>query len=364
MKKQTGNDQCTPKGRDVMMKRIVKYGAVVLLVIICISAFENQKAEARGKKVKKVALTLGGDYILVKRHKCLKKAKRVKTKCSNKSIVQVKYLKNHKDKRLRIVAKKKGIATITVKCFYKKRRTRTVRYRIRVLEKRKAIEKAKEAFKLQNQYRNEKGVQELKWSDEIYQFCMYRMRTSGYDEHKNLGRDIKNYFGMYADFQSIIFAENMAKGSFAATAIKAWKNSSRHNLNMLDGNHVCGAIATYNGMWFAIFFDRDIDLIENWKAYHLKEIVVKRYDTVTGSAISGSTIGYYDIENRQDTLKTVRINEIEGEKIYLEVGKTYVLYERIRPTGYEKAESICITVSEDGTDTIIITSMPEIESSG
>lgn len=190
------------------------------------------------------------------------------------------------------------------------------------------------------------------------------MRTSGYDAHKNLGRDIKNYFGMYADFQSIMFAENMAKSSSADDVIRVWKNSSGHELNMLDSEHICGAIATYNGMWFAIFFDRDISVIEKWRTYHLKEITVKRYDTATGAAISGSTFGYYDIENRQDTLKTARICEAAGEKIYLEVGKTYIIYEKIRPTGYEKAESITITVTEEGNSEIAIISTIENERTG
>lgn len=352
------------KGVNIMRKRIIRYSVVILLILLYIGAFDNQKADAKENKVSKITLKIGGDYVSVKRPRCLEKAKRVKVKCSKKSIVKVKYLKNHHDRRLRIIARKKGTVTITIKCLYRKKRIRTVRYRIKVLEKRKAIEKAKEAFKSQNQYRQGKGVRQLIWSDEIYQFCLYRMRTSGYDAHKNLGRDIKNYFGMYADFQSIMFAENMAKSSSADDVIRVWKNSSGHELNMLDSEHTCGAIATYNGMWFAIFFDRDISVIEKWRTYHLKEITVKRYDTATGAAISGSTFGYYDIENRQDTLKTARICEAAGEKIYLEVGKTYIIYEKIRPTGYEKAESITITVTEEGNSEIAIISTIENERTG
>lgn len=140
--------------------------------------------------------------------------------------------------------------------------------------------------------------------------------------------------------------------------MQAWENCSLHKTNLLTSEHVCGAIATYNGMWFAIFYDKDKSEIDNWKQYNLKPILVKRYDSTTGSAISGSNIGFYDVENRDSTLQMRNITDVGGTRIFLEVGKTYLIYERKRPDGYEKAESVTITVTEDGASEVVLTSGP------
>ena len=340
-----------------MMKKLLKFGFMMIIAICVMGVLLPAQASAKVKS-KKITLDINGDYGTVKRPSALDKAKRVVVKSSKKSVATGKYSKKKGDRRVDIVAKKKGKATITVKCYYPKKKMKTIRYKVTVVAKHKMtdLEKSKEAFRLQNQYRKSKGSPELQWSDEIYQFCLYRMKTSGFDKHKYLGRDTINYFGNFARGNVVLFAENMTTCPSIKGAIQAWKDSPLHNENMLDRNHVCGAMGTYKGIWFALFLDKDKSFIDSWRDYHLKQITVKRYDTTTGLAIAGSSIGYYEVDNRQGTLKSVVISKREGEPIYLEIGKTYVIYERIRPDGLEKAESVTITVTEDGVSEVILTS--------
>lgn len=311
-------------------------------------------------KTKYVTLDLNRGYITTKRPSGLTKAKKVSVKSSKKSVATVGYSKKKGDRRVNIVGKKVGKTTITVKCQYKNRRTTTYKYKVTVVKKhvKTALEKGKEAFQMQNQLRKEAGVSTLQWSDELYQFCLYRMKTSGYDKHANLGKDMNSYFGNFAGFKSLLFGENMTCDTSAKEAMKSWKNSLGHYRNLLASSHICGAIATYKGMWFAVFYDKDSSELKNWKSYHIKEIVVKRYNTTTGAAIAGSSIGYYENDNRSGSLKTDRISKAEGKSIYLEIGKTYVIYETIRPSGYEKAKSVTITVTEDGASEVVLTSEP------
>lgn len=343
-----------------IMKNTIKMLFVTILVIGAVGLLTPMQANA-ASTTKKLTLDLNGDYATVKRPSGLNKTRKVVVKSSKKSVAQVKYSKKKGDKRVTITGKKVGKATITVKCYYKKKKTKTYKYKVTVVRKKKktALEKGKEAFQLQNKYRKENGIAQLQWSDEIYEFCMYRMKTSGYDSHKNLVKDMNDYFGNFAGFKGILFGENMAKGTTSSTeAIKLWKKSARHNSNMLGTAHVSGAIATYGNMWFAIFFDGDKSVFDHWKTYKIKAITVKRYDTVTGSAITGSTIGYYESDNRQNTLKSQKIKETSGAIVYLEVGKTYTFYERIRPDGYEKAEIVTVTVTENGPKEVILSSIP------
>ena len=93
-----------------------------------------------------------------------------------------------------------------------------------------AKDKGKKAFQIQNQYRKEKGVAALEWSDELYEFCLYRLKTSGFDlGHAHLGRDENNYFGNFARYKHLLFGENMySGGSLAGDAMKGWKKSPAH----------------------------------------------------------------------------------------------------------------------------------------
>lgn len=219
------------------------------------------------------------------------------------------------------------------------------------------LDRAKEAFKIQNQYRKAKGVAALEWSDELYRFCLYRLKNSGFDAHKNLGKDMNGYFGDYVKYKHLLFGENLDAGnSSAKDTMKVWKGSSGHYQNLLSKNHVCGAIACYNNMWCAIFYDKDKSEVENWRDYQIKKITVKRYDSGKGTYLGGCSIGYYETDDHWNTLQAATISKASGKDIYLAVGKTYTIYERKKPDGCEKAESVTITVTEDGISEITLSS--------
>lgn len=132
------------------------------------------------------------------------------------------------------------------------------------------------------------------------------------------------------------------------------EKSSGHYRNLLSEKHVCGAIAYYKGIWVAIFYDKETSDFDNWRSYQIKKITIKRYDSVSGAYLSDSSIAYYEEGRKADTLEVEKIGSEEGKNLYLEIGKTYSVYERIAPNGYEKANSITFTVAADGPDEIIL----------
>lgn len=323
------------------------FGMVLLMKGVVVSA-----------KTKKVTMNLVGAKTLYKCPAALDKAKKVTVKSSKKSIVTAKYKKTKQVRRIILTAKKLGTATVTVKCRMKNKKTKIYKYEVKVVKAKKvsALEKSKKAFKIQNQYRKEKGVAALEWSDELYQFCLYRLKTSGFDKHINLGRDKNVYFGLYSQFRELDFGENLYSGSSdPESAMKAWKKSSAHYHNILIKEYKCGAIARYGNVWCAIFCLEDKNEIENWRNYHIKEIRVKRYDNASGIYISGSSIGYYEADDRWGTQQAATIKEASGKSLYLEIGKTYIIYERKTPDGYGKAERVSITITEDGVSEVVLT---------
>lgn len=334
-----------------------KRALFVTLSFLCLSLI-GPDSTVSAASTKKVTINLNGSKTLYKYPAALEKAKKVSVKSSKKSVVTAKYKKTKKVKRIVLTAKKKGTATVTVKCTMKNKKVKTYKYKVTVVKKKKttALDDAKKAFKIQNQYRKEKGVAELEWSDELYQFCLYRLKTSGFDKHKNLGRDAGAYFGIYAKYKKLLFSENLYNGySDPASAMKAWKNSPGHYRNLLSIEHKCGAIARYGNTWCAIFYDEDKSQIDNWKQYKIKGVNVKRLDSQKGVYVSDCSIGYYEVNNRLETLQSATISDVLGKKIYLEVGKTYVIYEKKTPDGCNKAKQVKFTVTEDGPEEIVLT---------
>lgn len=333
--------------KRVITVTMMIFGMVLLMKGVVVSA-----------KTKKVTMNLVGAKTLYKCPAALDKAKKVTVKSSKKSIVTAKYKKTKQVRRIILTAKKLGTATVTVKCRMKNKKTKIYKYEVKVVKAKKvsALEKSKKAFKIQNQYRKEKGVAALEWSDELYQFCLYRLKTSGFDKHINLGRDKNVYFGLYSQFRELDFGENLYSGSSdPESAMKAWKKSSAHYHNILIKEYKCGAIARYGNVWCAIFCSEDKNEIENWRNYHIKEIRVKRYDNASGIYISGSSIGYYEADDRWGTQQAATIKEASGKSLYLEIGKTYIIYERKTPDGYGKAERVSITITEDGVSEVVLT---------
>lgn len=337
------------------MKRLRGIITVFVVLFCMVLLMDVRMASA---KTKKINMNMVGAKIIYKSPAALDKAKKVTIKNSKKSVVKVKYKKTKRVRRIIFTAKKLGTATVTVKCKMKNKKTKTYKYKVKVAEVKRvsALEKSKKAFQIQNKYRKEKGVAALEWSDELYKFCLYRLKTSGFDKHVNLGRDKNSYFGLYSQFRDLDFGENLYSGyTDPEDAMKVWKKSSAHYHNILIKEYKCGAIARYGDVWCAIFCSEDKSEIENWRNYHIKEVKVKRYDNASGNYIGGSSIGYYEADDRWGTEQAVNIKNISGRSLYLEIGKTYVIYEKKAPDGYSKAERVTVMVTEDGNSEIVLT---------
>lgn len=334
---------------------------MMMVLVVFLSVMLMAKGETVLAKTKTVKIDLRYGSEEVERPYTLDKAKKVKITSSKKSVVTAKYKKNRGDRRIIFKGKKKGKATITVKCILKNKKTKILKYKVKVNKSKKVSNKdlAKKAFKIQNKYRKEKGIKALQWSDEVYDFCVYRLKASGYDGHKNIGRDEIAYFGDFALYKKMLLSENMYSGyPNPEDAMRAWKESDGHYENLLSSKHICGAIACSESrnIWCAIFVDIDKNELKNWQDYNIKGITVKRFDSQGGKYISGCTFGYYEVGNRWGSIQSAAISKQSGKKIYLEVGKTYVIYEKIKPNGCDKAERITITVTEDGDSEIILKS--------
>lgn len=300
------------------MKKMVR---ALILVIVCVM-MTAPGAEIQAK-TKKISLVLNGRKQRTVTISNSDKKSKMKIKVSKKSVVKVKRIK--KSKKIRFTAKKKGTAKVTVCWKNKKRKKKTSVYLVKVYEKQNkatkktltAKENAMRVFRKQNEYRTAAGVEKMEWSDELYDFLIYRMNKSGYDEHKNLNADTRDYFGLYAVYKRLLFAENMlTSGSDSPTEVmRRWTKSKGHKRNYLDANHKCGAIAKVSTMWFAIFWDGDqlvMELSESGK-------VQKRY-------IRGNDLVYAD--KGTDTEKQYYVTDSHGNVVQLtdksgSVTKTY-----------------------------------------
>lgn len=353
---ETGRGKPATKG-VMSMQKVVKNSIGVLLVVLVMGAAVPIAAQAK-TATKRVTMDLNGNRVQYKRPAILDKAKKVRVKSSKKSVVSVKYKKNRKDRKIAFSLKKRGNAVVTVRCVLKNGQKRTIRYKIKVTKKHilTDLEKGKKAFAIQNSYRKEKGVRALEWSDEIYEFCLYRMKNSGLDGHKNLGSDMTAFFGDYAKYRKLLFAENLTHGVSAADAMKAWKKSAGHYANLTGTKHICGAIAVYRDSWCALFLDADKSVLTDWRSCKIREVRIRRYDSLSGSYQTGSRIAYYEQDNKDNTLKNTVILDVSGKSVYLEVGKTYVFYEQVRPDGCSKVEKVVVTVTEDGTGELTLSS--------
>ena len=152
------------------------------------------------------------------------------------------------------------------------------------------------------------------------------------------------------------FGENQHSGyNDPKSVMESWKKSQQHYQNLLTSKYTCGAIAYDGNVWCAIFYSGDMSEVENWRNYQIKEVKVQRYDSASGLYIGNCSIAYYEKDNRWDSQQAATIKESSGKSIYLEIGKTYVIYERKTPDGYSKAERVTITVTKDGVSEVILT---------
>ena len=197
----------------------------VLLLVLTVAGRKETEVSAK-IKTKKITIDLRGGNTAIREPEIVRKAKKVKVRSSKKSVVTVKFKK--KRKQIYFKAKKKGTVVVSVSYKMKNGKTKKMRYKVKVIKTKAPtdLERSKKAFAIQNQYRKEKGVKELEWSDEIYEFCRYRLKTSGYDKHVNLANDMNAYFGGFAGYKNLLFSENMRTAATAKDAMESWKMES------------------------------------------------------------------------------------------------------------------------------------------
>lgn len=109
----------------------------MVFAVAIIGAVLLAGADTASAKTGKVQLNLTGTPIQNRRPQALEKAKKVTIKCSKPSVVKVKYKKNRKDKRIVFTGKKKGTAVVTVKCRLKNKKTKSYKYKVRVVKGKK-----------------------------------------------------------------------------------------------------------------------------------------------------------------------------------------------------------------------------------
>lgn len=167
---------------------------------------------------------------------------------------------------------------------------------------------------------------------------------------------MENFFGDTLVVNNISLGENMACGQTSAKEVMlSWKHSPGHYQNIKNKGYRCGAIARYKDIWCAVFYDGSPENLTR-KQENASEMIftVKRQDKATGQYIGGVTIGYYEENDRWNTSKRITVGE-SGRQIVLEIGKTYVFYEKTTPDGYNKAEKVTITVTKDTPKDIVLT---------
>jgi hypothetical protein len=144
---------------------------------------------------------------------------------------------------------------------------------------------AEQAFVLQNQYRKDKGVADLEWSEDLYQICKIRAKQIAKDfSHSGFMTESMNYFetkygiqggavnidntSEYGDGKMECYmlagGENIAGGqSDYESACKVWKDSEGHYRNMTNKDYKTGAMACYRSnkkvLWVAIFGEIDVN---------------------------------------------------------------------------------------------------------
>ena len=205
-------------------------GAIVLASPVEVLAKKKVKTE-------KVTIIKGRNQCFTFRKLKLKK---IKVKYSKKKIAKAKLKKDvNLGAYIQIDGKKLGQTTVTVKAYLANKKRKTFKYKVKVTNylqianSKAAKKKAKKAFALQNKYRKQAGAKTLEWSDEMYEYGLYRLKTSGFDMHENMDRDCSAYFGDLADIMYVEkdchwILENLATHSDLTDAMKAWKKSAGH----------------------------------------------------------------------------------------------------------------------------------------
>ena len=337
----------------------VMLGAIVLASPVEILAKKKVKTE-------KVTIIKGRNQCFTFRKLKLKK---IKVKYSKKKIAKAKLKKDvNLGAYIQIDGKKLGQTTVTVKAYLANKKRKTFKYKVKVTNylqianSKAAKKKAKKAFALQNKYRKQAGAKTLEWSDEMYEYGLYRLKTSGYDRHENEDRDSNSYFGdlaaiMYAEKDCHWLNENLASLDLTS-AVKAWKNSPGHYRTMIEDCWRCGAIVQYNDIQIAVFSASTANEMKEWRNYKSKyaKVVIKRQNALTGAFLSGSEISIYDKADKWNTMRTCSIMKASGLVLYVKAGRDYGIFESMVPNGSQKAQRVSFTAMPltDGINEIIL----------
>ena len=339
------------RGGFIMRQMVKKFFVVMMLLLafVCVMGDDNVSAKVKKKKIKLTTSKNNSDKAIY----LSDKVKKIKVTYSKKGIIT-----NGKIDRLgnfKYQVKKPGKTTVTVKAYTKRKKVCGI-YKL-MLTVKDTRKEDREAFKIQNQYREKKGVSPLKWSDELYKFAEYRMETSGFDSHKNVQRDAKTFSGeKYMIFFRIsTLGENLSTDINAVDSMPLWKNSPGHYNNLLNSRWKTGAIYRSSRGTIAVFSEFSKDEIDNWRTYEDWRIVITRKDSATGTLLSDCQ---FTIEKVSDGSLVCSVgissSKTETSTRKLVPGETYKVYEVITPTGYKKAKPITFTVTE-GTNYITMT---------
>lgn len=335
------------------MRQMVKKFLVVmmlLLAFVCVMGNDNVSAKVKTKRIKLTTSKNDQDKAIY----LSDKAKKIKVTYSKKGIIT-----NGKIDRLgnfKYQVKKPGKTTVTVKAYTKRKKVCGI-YKL-IMTVKDTRKEDKKAFKMLNQYRKEKGVSSLEWSDELYKFAEYRMETSGFDIHKNMERDSIAFFG---DKSRIFFngtnrSENQYSEGNALDCVPAWKRTTDgHDENMYKSYWKSGAIYSSSKGTVAVFSKLSKNEIDNWRSYEISKVVITRKDSATGTLLSGCQFTIEKVSDGSIVCSVgISASKTEVSTIKLVPGETYKIYEVIPPDGYKKAKTITFTVTE-GTNYITMT---------
>lgn len=328
---------------------IVALGVIVLASPVEVLAKKKVKTE-------KVTIIKGRNQCFTFRKPKLKK---IKVKYSSPGKKKIATARMKKDTSLgayiRIDGKKLGQTTITVKAYFSNKKCKTFKYKVKVTtylqiaNSAAAKKKAKKAFALQNKYRKQAGAKELEWSDEMYEYGLYRLKTSGFDMHENMDRDCSAYFGDLAAIMDVEkdchwMNENLATGNWDA-AMEWWKTSSGHYKNMISETWKCGAVVQYGRSNIAVFSSSTANEMKEWRNYKSKyaKVVIKRQNALTGAFLPGSEISIYDKADKWNTMRTCSIMKASGLVLYVKARRDYGIFESMVPNGSQKAQRIEFT---------------------
>ena len=351
-----------------MRKTVGKLLAVTFVMLGAIVLVSPVEVLAKKKvKTEKVTIIKGRNQCFTFRKLKLKK---IKVKYSKKKIAKAKLKKDvNLGAYIQIDGKKLGQTTVTVKAYLANKKRKTFKYKVKVTNylqianSKAAKKKAKKAFALQNKYRKQAGAKTLEWSDEMYEYGLYRLKTSGFDSHKNNKRDCSAYFGDLADIMYVEkdchwILENLATHSDLTDAMKAWKKSAGPYRNMISETWKCGAIVQYDNTQIAVFSSSTANEMKEWRNYksHYAKVVIKRQNVLTGAFLPGSEVSIYDKADKWNTMKAYEVRKESGLVLYVKAGRNYGIFESIVPDGSQKAQRVSFTAIPltDGINEIIL----------